>query len=106
MNDKGTEQDVVYWLRQINEIGYEAVKIKVKGNREFGRNPYILLALERYDKNQQDEKELKRDEREEKTLELAQEAHDRAEKSYQQSWFAIAIAGVTALVTIAIAFIN
>lgn len=95
-----------HWYSMIIESGREMVRAQLRGNRDFGKNLHISLALERYDRELQDKKDAVRDEREIETLDIASTARDNAGKSVVQSWLAIGIAGLAVVVTVIVALLS
>lgn len=100
-DQQNSKERTDHWYNMIIENGRESVKAQLGGsNRDMGHGQHITLALERYDREQQDMKDAVRDERENETLEIARTAGLIAKKSVAQSKLAIIIAFVAAVAAV------
>ncbi len=104
-----TTEFIGLWRKRLAETNIAQVRAEVAAVNPYTGRSYLQAGesvIKEYKEKQEDEKNAVRNEREERTLELASKAQQQAEKSIHQSRIAIAIAGVAAVVTIAIALIK
>ena len=106
MEAKTPDECIAYWEDQIEKVGYEIVKsnIREKNGYDYGQNPFIRIALEKYDRKQEDERQSKRDEREEETLEIARKANEISERANTFSQLAIVVSMLAIIISVVVAF--
>ena len=91
--------------KRLAETDFTRVRAEVAAVNPYTARSYLMAGesvIKEYEQKQEDERNSARIERAERTLELARKAQQQAAKSYHQSCIAIAIAGVAAVVAIAL----
>ncbi len=104
-----TTEFIGLWEKRLAETNITQVRAEVAAVNPYTGRSYLRAGesvIKEYEKKQEDERNTARNEREDRALVLASKAQQQAEKSYRQSWIAIAIAAIAAVVAMAITLIK